>query len=344
MDYTMSSQEEEAPKEQTFTAEQGDDNDGSNERTTAISYYLLYQEINKSLPETAQEDAVWHEDEWTEQDTLEAERVLQEAEERCNVQHQASQRKHTITRTHPSSNDWNSFYQQHETHFFKDRHYLKRAFPEEMSSGDAPKTLVEIGCGVGNTLLPLLKDDGWIVWGLDFSNVAIELLKNEERFRNSKGRAHARVWDISQPPPLDDEKQLPPPLPWFGVANVTTLLFCLSALNPKDMAVAARNVASTLKSEGTLLFRDFGRYDEAQLKLGTSRGKRLGENWYRKHDGTRVYYFALEDLERLFVHEAGLKMLELQYIRRVYYNRGTRERRRRVWVQGRFRKALEMNG
>lgn len=265
--------------------------DASDEMTTAISYYLLYSEINRSTSSAKQskdavstqtEDAVWHEDEWTEQDTLDGESILQEAQERCNVQ----QQKHLTTL---ASNDWNDFYKQHETNFFKDRHYLQQSFPKEMSS---PSTLVEIGCGVGNALLPLL-EKGWTMWGLDLSNVAIDLLKKEPRFLQSEGRAHAHVWDISKPL-LHHHEETPP---WCGVAHVTTLLFCLSALDPKDMDVAAVNVAATLKPGGTLLLRDYGRYDEAQLKLGTSRGKRLGENFYQKYDGTRVYYFTLEDLE-----------------------------------------------
>ena len=302
-----------------------------NELSTAVSYYRLYPQINndKPLPSTTQptennSNGLWHEDEWTEQDTRDAEHLLREAQERCTIpQHHAYSFHHS-----PLCKDWDSFYRQHETNFFKDRHYLQQVFPEEMKN---PSTLVEVGCGVGNALLPLLQD-GWTVWGLDFSQVAIDLLKRQEWFR--KGRAHAYVWDISQP--LDEHNDSPKP--WLGVANVTTLLFCLSALDPKDMGVAARNVAATIQPGGMLLFRDYGRYDEAQLKLGQSRGKRLGENYYRKHDGTRVYYFSLQDLKQLFVQDAGLEMVELEYIRRVYYNRGTGVKRRRVWVHGRFRK------
>jgi SAM-dependent methyltransferase len=289
----------------------------TDELSTAVSYYLLYQNIKQSTVE----EAFWKEDEWTEQDTLEAEQILKEAQERCNVP--ANQY------SSPPCKDWNTFYENHRTNFFNDRHYLYKAFPEEFAT---PSTLVEIGCGVGNAILPLLKD-AWTVWGLDFSPVAIDLLRNDERFRERQSHAHAHVWDISQAPPNS-------PLPWFGVANVSTLLFCLSALHPNDMVQAAHNVAATLQKGGTLCVRDYGRYDEAQLKLGTSRGKRLGEHFYRKQDGTRVYYFSLQDLDRLFVEVAGLEVLELGYIRRVYHNRATRERRRRVWVQGRFRKPI----
>ena len=87
------------------------------------------------------------------------------------------------------------------------------------------------------------------------------------------------------------------------------------------------------------MFRDYGRYDEAQMKLGTSRQKLLKENFYRKHDGTKCYYFDLEDIKGLF-EGVGLEVLELKYLRRVYRNNALRESRRRVWVHGKFRKPL----
>jgi methyltransferase-like protein 6 len=104
------------------------------------------------------------------------------------------------------------------------------------------------------------------------------------------------------------------------------------------MKTAARHVAATMKHGGVLVIRDYGRYDEAQLKLGVSRAKRLSDNFYVKSDGTRCYYFSLEDMEQLFVDHAGLRILELKYICRVYENRAKDEKRRRIWVQGRFQK------
>jgi len=43
------------------------------------------------------------------------------------------------------------------------------------------------------------------------------------------------------------------------------------------------------------------------MKLGTSKGKKLGENFYVKHDGTRCYYFDLEDLRWLFEKAQGVQ-------------------------------------
>ncbi len=87
----------------------------------------------------------------------------------------------------------------------------------------------------------------------------------------------------------------------------------------------------------------------AQMKL-CSGNKELSDNFVRKTDGTGCYYFTLEDVKDLFVNEDDddvtetydkLEQLELDYIQRVYRNRGDGTTRRRVWIQGRFRKPAE---
>jgi len=319
----------------------------------------------------------WEEDEWTPEDERQAERLLEKSRERCSIRSNGIARK-------DDAQAWNKFYSSHQTNFFKDRHYLQKAFPEEFSetvttdqstsNGNTKhqknktlrkRTLVEIGCGVGNALLPFLENDRernndsaadsaaaaddsvvaveWTVHGLDLSKVAIDWLRQDERFVRAieSSRAQAYVCDISALPSASDSKNDPLTIPegCRGVADVSTLLFCLSAIAPgPGMIQAVKNAAATLKSKtGVLVFRDYGRFDEAQLKLGTSRNKLLdNDNFYRKHDGTKCYYFSLEDVRDLFENHAGLKVLELKYLRRIYRNRGTTEVRRRVWVQGRF--------
>ena len=169
----------------------------------------------------------------------------------------------------------------------------------------------------------------WTIYGFDLSSVAIDLLRQDPRFIQAGPRAHAHVWDIASTDP--------PPPTMTTMADLGTLLFCLSAIHPDHMVRAMQNVVSTLKPGGILLFRDYGRYDEAQLKLGTARGQRLADNFYVKTDGTKCYYFTLEDMQTL-CDKSGLKVLALQYIQRVYWNRAQDQQRRRVWVQGRFQK------
>ena len=321
----------------------------------AISYMQLYSSGSdrKSTEEELVEwfcpddnneidhNDVWEADDWTADEKNEVRSLLDKSIDRCRI--------NSTIPTYQAPNDdyaWNCFYNQHRTNFFKDRHYLRTAFPQEFgqsSSSDATKkrkkrTLVEIGCGVGNALLPLLeegdRDDqgrhySWNMFGLDLSSVAIDLLKKDERFQAASqfGCAHAFVANIVDGIP-DACHQ---------VADVSSLLFCLSAIDPEQQAIAVQNVAATLQPGGTIVFRDYGRYDESQIKLGSQRSKLLKDNFYVKHDSTKCYFFTVEELKSLF-ESAGLKVLELFYVRRIYSNRATHMRRRRVWVQGRFQK------
>lgn len=308
----------------------------------------------------------WIEDvDWTDERMSESSNILEKNEALCDVESSSARGSYLVQQYEVNAGKhWDDFYSRHHNKFFKDRHYLHKTFPDEFGplysergdtkSGKCPGgdtdrgtdetfTVMEIGCGVGNTLLPLLergasaiincKRRNICVWGLDFASVAIDLLKKDQRYIEaaSDGRAMAGVWDITQPPPSIYEIE--------SISDVSILLFCLSAVSPDKMSDAARHAASTIKPGGTLVFRDYGRYDEAQMKLGTSRCKRLGDNFYVKSDGTRCYYFDLDDLRRLFGEEgAGLEIIELTYLRRVYENRSQDSTRTRVWVQGRFRK------
>jgi SAM-dependent methyltransferase len=342
------------------------------EMQTAVSYYVLYAELaaiaeqkqnhhhDEQQPVGESEDGheAWADDDWTEERIKDAMSQLAANEALCDVASSSAKGSYLVQQYEQNAGKhWDDFYSRHRTNFFKDRHYLHKTFPEEFgplyedsSSKGKPAvsdgrdfTVMEIGCGVGNTVLPLLERGEETVvngerrricvWGLDFARVAIDLLKKDRRFSeaSAKGRARAGVWDITLPPPQSYNIE--------NISDVSILLFCLSAISPEKMPDAARHAASTLKPGGTLVLRDYGRYDEAQMKLGTSRCKQLGDNFYVKSDGTRCYYFELEDLRRSFGPEgAGLEVLELKYLRRVYSNRSQDVERRRVWVQARFRK------
>jgi len=374
------------------------------------AYYLLYKNDKnvknqaKEEPSSNTEDQTrtfWQEFEWTPGQKSTVENLLAKNLVKSSIHSNISARGNFLVEKldKEAHLNWDRFYTSHQTKFFKDRHYLNKAFPDEfgvvygerdeqsaedehnvgaasddcvddqIANMDAtavpPFTIVEIGCGVGNTVLPLLELDPIItvsdhinpdreskydqkysssskrllsVWGLDFSKVAVDLLQQDKRYiqaAQQDQRAMSAVWDIVNSPPREIHPDLE------SCSDISLLLFCLSAVSPNKMAQAATHVAATLRPGGTLILRDYGRFDEAQLKLGSSLGKRLAENFYVKHDSTRVYYFDLDDLERLFGPSgAGLICIEKKYIQRVYKNRSDNTERRRVWVQARFRKPL----
>jgi SAM-dependent methyltransferase len=84
---------------------------------------------------------------------------------------------------------WHKFYKRNADHFYKDRHYLHLVFPELLQGADttasAPLYLLEVGCGVGNAVLPLIELNRNIhVVAMDFANSAIEIL-NKHPFTHS---------------------------------------------------------------------------------------------------------------------------------------------------------------
>jgi methyltransferase-like protein 6 len=219
---------------------------------------------------------------------------------------------------------WHQFYKRNEDRFFKDRHYLHVVFPElAPSSMPSPKTLLEVGCGVGNALLPLVElDPALVVHAIDIAPSAIAILK-EHKLYDTTGRIKAHTCDI-----VHDEI----PVPLISMDNVLCM-FVLSAISPKYHSEAIRKLAATIKCGGHLLLRDYGRYDEAQLRF--SKGSKLFENFYVRQDGTCSYFFDKDELADL-CKAHGLAVLENEYICRQYANRQHKKARYRVWVHARF--------
>ncbi|KAL2942647.1 Methyltransferase-like protein 6, partial [Bienertia sinuspersici] len=76
------------------------------------------------------------------------------------------------------SQAWSHFHSRHSTgKFFKERRYLLKEFPELLSCEDYSKVL-EVGCGNGSTVLPILRaKEKIIVYACDCSVEALERAK-----------------------------------------------------------------------------------------------------------------------------------------------------------------------
>nr|XP_008010396.2 tRNA N(3)-methylcytidine methyltransferase METTL2A [Chlorocebus sabaeus] len=201
---------------------------------------------------------------------------------------------------------------------------------DEFPGSSATYRILEVGCGVGNTVFPILQtnnDPGLFVYCCDFSSTAIELVQTNPEYDPS--RCFAFVHDL-----CDEEKSYPVPK---GSLDIIILIFVLSAIVPDKMQKAINRLSRLLKPGGMLLLRDYGRYDMAQLRF--KKGQCLSGNFYVRGDGTRVYFFTQEELDTLFT-TAGLEKVQNLVDRRLQVNRGKQLTMYRVWIQCKYCKPL----
>lgn len=120
-----------------------------------------------------------------------------------------------------------------------------------------------------------------------------------------------------------------------GGCDILLIMFVLSAVNPNNMDAFMDHAVKGLKRGGRLLFRDYGRYDMAQLRFKPSR--RIQDNLYARQDGTLAYFFDINELDELF-RRHGLVKVKSEYIRRCIRNRRTSMDMHRVWIQSIYEK------
>ncbi|XP_006897932.1 PREDICTED: methyltransferase-like protein 2A [Elephantulus edwardii] len=201
---------------------------------------------------------------------------------------------------------------------------------DEFPGSSATYRILEVGCGVGNTVFPILQtnnDPGLFVYCCDFSSTAVELVQANSEYDPS--RCLAFVHDL-----CDEDKSYPVPK---DSLDIIILIFVLSAVVPDKMQKAVTRLSRLLRPGGMMLLRDYGRYDMAQLRF--KKGQCLSENFYVRGDGTRVYFFTQDELDKLFT-TAGLEKVQNLVDRRLQVNRGKQLTMYRVWIQCKYRKPL----
>jgi len=221
--------------------------------------------------------------------------------------------------------NWDLFYKRNASNFFKDRHYLRFEFVElyqtcnDWKVGNPQIILSEIGCGVGNTMFPLLKDNpALFAFGIDCSTSAIQQIKKNSAYEDH--RCKLWVCDLT-------EKEPPPEI---RDVDFATLIFVLSALHPSKMLIMVKAVFSMLRPGGMLYFRDYGVFDMSQVRFAP--GSKIGPNFYVRQDGTTSYFFSREEVSALF-ESVGFVVKSAVYHRKEVVNRKTKRTMKRTWLQ-----------
>jgi len=266
-----------------------------------------------------QPDLIWTEDVWDKSKEEEAVEKIKEQGDNVSEYWKAHYEN-------SASRYWHQFYNRNQDHFYKDRHYLHIVFPEfliQPEDGSVLK-LFEVGCGVGNAFLPLLEVNPKLeVIACDIAKSAIGILQQHILDKSLQDRVSVSVVNIV-------EESVPPQCEYMDLA---LCLFVLSAVPPAAHLSVFQKLSSCLKPGGKLLFRDYGRYDEAQLRF--KKGSKLDDNFYVRQDGTCAYFFSTEDLESL-AKASGFRVEECYSILRQYANRQQKKARHRNWIHAKF--------
>lgn len=218
---------------------------------------------------------------------------------------------------------WDVFYKRHQDRFFKDRHYLDKEWGSYFSEGR--KVVLEVGCGAGNTIFPLVATYPEIfIHACDFSQRAVDLVQTHKDFTAT--RVNAFTCDLT----ADDlSKQISP-----SSVDIVTMIFVLSAVSPEKMPLVLQNIRKVLKPNGYVLFRDYATGDLAQERF-TCKDQKISENFYVRGDGTRAFYFSDEFLKSLF-KESGFNIEEYGVCCKQVENRSREIVMNRRWVQAAF--------
>ena len=311
-------------------------------RISAASAYqriiTAYQRDHGTGTSNTQKDTKNISNRWTQENRLRINQQIQETEAVTTEMDTDWQKK----LEKDAATNWDEFYKIHRTNFFKDRHYMDDEFIElrNIRQYSTQATLLEAGCGVGNSVFPLLEAIPSLkVYCCDFSPTAIRLIQSSPTFNTH--RCSPFVCDLSNNDGgliLKKEILVQHALDDHGKGvDLAMMMFCLSAIHPEKMVIAIRNVARVLKKGGVLWFRDYAETDNAQLKF--NKEARISKNFYVRGDGTRSYFFTKKILNEMMC-QCGLypKENDVKIIERVISNRKTGVDMHRAWIHGRYEK------
>ena len=222
--------------------------------------------------------------------------------------------------------NWEKFYKFNKTNFFKDRHYILEEFLELKNDKRDKITLLDMGCGVGNSFYPLItRLPNLYVNAFDFSKRAVNMAKTHPMYEKEKHRINLYDLDL-----VKDE--IPNKNNDYGI-----LMFVLSAIKPEEHEKVIEKISKVINKDGILYFRDYARYDMAQIRFAKRKKNRVGDNLYMRKDKTLSYFFDKNEIENLF-KKYGFSIVNSNLICRLIENRKENKKMHRLWLQIKFKK------
>ena len=224
------------------------------------------------------------------------------------------------------SKNWEKFYKFNKTNFFKDRHYILDEFNELKNDSREKIILLDMGCGVGNSFYPLLiRLPNLYVNAFDFSKRAVNMAKTHPIYEKEKTRINLYDLDL-----VNDD--IPNKNNDYGI-----LMFVLSAIKPENHEKVIEKISKVINKGGILYFRDYARYDMAQLRFAQRKKNKVGDNLYMRKDKTLSYFFDKNEIEKLFI-KYGFSIVNSNLICRLIENRKENKKMHRLWLQIKLKK------
>ena len=222
--------------------------------------------------------------------------------------------------------NWEKFYKFNKTNFFQDRHYILKEFIELNNDIRPSISLLDMACGVGNSFYPLIKvKNNLIVYAFDFSNRAINNAKTHKLYEKNKDRIFLKNLDL-----VNDEIDYPS-------CDYGILMFVLSAINPEYHEKIIEKISNKINKDGIVFFRDYAKYDMAQIRFAQRKKNKVNENLYMRKDKTLSYFFDQKEIENLF-NKYNFQTIDSKLVSRVIENRKENKKMNRLWLQIKFKK------